>query len=218
MSTKIYNGYKFRKPANLLQIKNFCVKLQKKITPLAQNQYKRTYLTELANAYDRNQFGFFDDCMYFINKSSYFNMGIMDFMSARMDKIAQTRERDPQYDFNFSITIHPLKNGEVLLLLFTERSDFTKAFDTMKEIQDYHYQNQSDRPSRISEKKWNQRKIDWDEALGGDGWATPIESGLSFTPFHSERLQYLLHDNEQRNTLMKYLPTIDIRATAIANH
>ena len=36
--------------------------------------------------------------------------------------------------------------------------------------EDYHYQNQTDRPSEVPEDEWNARGVTWDAIIGYNGW------------------------------------------------
>ena len=49
-------------------------------------------------------------------------------------------------------------------------------------LADYHYQNQVDKPESISDEEWEQRKNDWEKALGSDG--IPARHGMSVQLFN----------------------------------
>lgn len=218
MSTKIYNGYKFKKPVDLHQIHTFCHNLRDGMKPLAKKLYFKQWLSEAVKAYDLNQFGFWTDVHYFIKNKAVNNIyfGVDRYMDAKMQRIERTQQRDPQYDFNFAISILPLKTcKEVLVLLYTERKEMVAAFERLPEIQEYHYQNSSDKPKNISEKKWNLRSDHWDDALGGDGYATPSEAGFEYKPI---ALRYLSFSQPQDNRWINRLfPTLKKRSARIAH-
>ena len=87
---------------------------------------------------------------------------------AEVDKTIQTIN----FDMHNEICIFPTDDNNILFLVFgqtireimdniidnhSELKDFRDKYD----IQDYHYQNQTDKPEEISDEDWNKRKDDW---------------------------------------------------------
>jgi len=215
MSTKIYNGYKFKKAPDLNGVHEFCLKLRDKVKPIAEKLYVQTLLTLMVGTYDRNQFGFYDESMYFIGNGDLY-WGVEQYLFARMQELKSSQRRDPAIDFEFEICILPKKGGEVLILLYTEQPLLKKAFSSMDEIEDYHYQDQSDKPNKISNEKWKKREDDWCHVLGGDGWGVPSEYGFTYKPYVEDRFVVIGMDKKERKRIMKYVPSISLRANAIA--
>lgn len=219
MSTKIYNGYKFKEPLSLDELHGFCIRLRDKVKPIAEDLYFQTFFRIYFEVLDKNQFGMYDEAMYFLSKEGgNLEFGIDRYLMKRMRHIKISEERDPDVDFEFSITILPLKSGEVLVLLYTEKGELRKAFATMPEIEEYHYQDQSDKPERISKKAWDKRRDDWQAALGGDGWGIPLEHGFNFTPYSERRLSFFMLDDERKKEILKLIPTPEERAKVIARN
>jgi len=217
MSTKIYNGYKFKKSLSLSEVHSFCIRLRDKVKPVAENLYYQTFFKTYFEVLDKNQFGIYDEAMYFVSKDGgNLQFGIERYIAKRMAHIKISNERDPDVDFGFSINILPLKTGEILILLYTEKKDLREVFESMPEIEDYHYQNQCDKPKKIGKKAWEKRRTDWNMALGGDGWGTPLENGFNYTPYSEDRICFFLLDDERRKEIFKLIPTTKQRAAHIA--
>jgi hypothetical protein len=218
MSTKIYNGYKFKTAPSLTELQKISFKIRDRVKPIAANLYYKRFIFEMVDAFDKNQYGYWDESMYFINQMrGELYSGVDMYLYKRIQHMEMKQERDPSVDFKFSYTVIPLQSrNEVLLLLYTEQKLLLEAFESMSEIEDYHYQNSSDRPKKISEKLWEQRRKDWDEALGGDGWATPAESGFTYEPFTSGKFHFYGLSEVERERLNNLIPTIENRAKVIA--
>ena len=76
-----------------------------------------------------------------------------------------------------NVALIPLK-GRILVLYYGNiRSEYLQAFESLTEVEDYHYQNSTDKPDDVSQKAWNKRKFDWDLALGN---SSGTRSGLTY--------------------------------------
>jgi hypothetical protein len=76
------------------------------------------------------------------------------------------------------LTIFPLKN-KILFLKWGKILE--NYYNELAKFEDYHYQDQSDKPKEISSQKWNLRKRDWQIALGDDFEKIPGNSGYSYS-------------------------------------
>lgn len=216
MSMKVYNGYRLKGKPNLSDVHKFCYKLKDKIKPVAEKLFRINFINEMIEAHDKNQFGIYDDSMYFIKSSKDVYWGVESMISERMKKIKITQEKDYLYDYEFSFSIHPHKNKSVLILLYTERKELREAFEKLPEVEDYHYQDQTDKPKDISDKLWNKRRDEWHEVLDG-GYGIPTECGFTYTPYIETRLGFLFINGEKRDMLIKRAISLDERAKNIAN-
>lgn len=82
-----------------------------------------------------------------------------------------------EYSFNNSLVLFPISKRYTLMMAFgedmrlliynlsTKKTSRAKAFREKYELEDYHYQNQTDRPNNISKADWNKRCKDWDIAM-----------------------------------------------------
>jgi hypothetical protein len=69
-------------------------------------------------------------------------------------------------------------NGEIYLQFFGV-SDKLRRRVFKGELTDYHYQNQTDKPSRVSYKEWEERRKFWDIVLP-DEFDRPSIAGFSY--------------------------------------
>lgn len=218
MSTKIYNGYRFKEPVTLQQVQSFTQRLREKLAPLAKQEYCKAIIREIVEMIDMNQYGYFTTCHYFhkFEKSSLFRASCR-YYDERISLLKSKNKRDPDVDFDFSICIIPLQSKDsTLILLYTEQSFLRKAFVEFPEIEEYHYQNQSDKPDEITEADWDIRRKDWDEGLGD---FAPIEVGLEYRPYSFDRFNfYTFHETKEylENHANEVIPLLDDRARLIA--
>ena len=82
-----------------------------------------------------------------------------------------------EYSFNNSLVLFPISKRYTLMMAFgddmrlliynlsTKRTNKAKAFREKYGLEDYHYQNSTDKPTNISKADWNKRRRDWDIAM-----------------------------------------------------
>jgi hypothetical protein len=73
-----------------------------------------------------------------------------------------------------SVMVYPYKGDLYIQFFGVDRLD-----SKFKNKKDFHYQDQTDKPSIITEKQWENRSKTWDKILGATH--TPIDSGLSLS-------------------------------------
>lgn len=198
MSTKIYNGFKFVNP-NMVVIRNQLLEFQKEIRDIARNLYAKTLLIDASRIFD----------------VPYVGMGLNNpneadakrpLYSAKDAIIKESKEDGNHYsytDYKFDIVVIPLTRKTTLGLHYNSHREFETALGDKEWYCDYHYQNQTDQPSTISNKKWRQRKKDWDKALG---WDAPANRGFMI----SLQEPYFLHHIRDL-PLKSHIPTLKER-------
>lgn len=74
-----------------------------------------------------------------------------------------------EYDYTFKVCVYPysktIKNKS-LMVIFTESDKLEKYFNDLPFVEDYHYQNSTDRPEGITKSQWSKRIRDWDRVIG----------------------------------------------------
>lgn len=214
MSTKIYNGYILPKEyLDIDKLLSFCKKLRREIWEQKTEVHYQNIARTLAIIIDNALLNIKTDLIAEEEDK------ICDFFSAAAlyvrDRIKSRKkyERDPQYDYSFEVVFFPLPE-KVLCLTYCENEDLRRVWDA--QVQEYHYQDQTDPPEDMPEKAWEQRKIDWNTVLGGDGWGIPIEHGLSFT-FSSKDLGFDLSYGINREKVLELLPSFEDRVKRAAS-
>lgn len=77
--------------------------------------------------------------------------------------------------------IYPISNKRTLIIFYFRQKyqrEVIEKFVKKKIIEDYHYQNSTDKPDEISSREWNKRLKDWDATGILDN--APIDRMLSF--------------------------------------
>lgn len=90
----------------------------------------------------------------------------------RESEIHPTIMNDDTY-FKTTLVVLPLNKSKMLLMTYPnaftnillELISTDKAFANKYGLEEYHYQDQTDKPNSISSAQWAKRKKDWDEAL-----------------------------------------------------
>lgn len=124
------------------------------------------------------------------------------------------------FDFNSEIVMFPFTNRNTLLMTYS--TNFTnffsslcndKAFCDTYQLEEYHYQNQTDKPDEISARDWNKRKRDWDKVLKT---SIPSTDGIVINIIDSEIFIHSLFENYRkiRNEIVSMIP---LRSARIKN-
>lgn len=88
-------------------------------------------------------------------------------------------------DYSSVLQIIPTKT-KLLAMYFGNYKIQQYLVDQPDFLQDYHYQNMTDRPDDISESAWEKREQDWDEAIGPD--YIPKQHGFAIELFDTNNV------------------------------
>lgn len=81
--------------------------------------------------------------------------------------------------------------GRLYVKVLTDRNDLIETFEQIDGVEDFHYQNSTDKPAEIPDDEWEYRREVWDKIVG---WSSVEERMLMFTLHH--RPISLLHDHD----------------------
>lgn len=212
MSTKIYNGYRLPN-WSLKEITNFCKALKDTIDPIRIELYSKQLAKDVSLNIDRyaNGLSIIDLPKQFKDEEKFntYHLDIAkDYALEQIRHIALNQNRNPAYDYEFSICFIPIKD-KILALLYTEHKELTEVWENCQHVEEYGYWNNEEQDDGISNEEWEQRRLDWDEALPGLG--IPAENGISFDPYKS-----IVFMRPSMDKLLKNIPTKDKRANTIA--
>lgn len=197
MSTKIYNGIKF-KAKNFKELFESIQKIRPEIEALSQEMYSK-YLHRLATElYD-------DSVMCGVEGKDFFYRA-KQFFKQMCDESDFKNIRHPDEDLSFSISVFPLGN-KFLGIYHTEHEEYVEILRRYDIIEDYHYQNSTDKPENINTRFWNKRCKDWDKVLG---WDKIYKRSFSF-----ELIKSIEFFRFSRN--IDYLPSFEQRVKRIAS-
>jgi len=159
MSTKLYNGIKF-KSNDIREVLDQLISIKNKANEIALDLLDDRSLAlfiESNNLLDKDKWEISREILDALESSNY----------------NKWKFKPRMY---FSVVIYPTKEGDIYGYYFDsdkkEFNDLLKPFYT-----DFHYQNNSDKPDDISDEEWKFRELKWDELLPGDKFA---DSGLKY--------------------------------------
>jgi hypothetical protein len=194
MSTKIYNGYIAKVNISDLLLK--FINIQPQFEKIKVEGYSKFLIENSVKGIDEKiMFGeeIKQQVVLFETHEKYCNI---------ISEVVGKGLRDTNLDFSVSVSVLFLKRNTTLLLLYCENKEMIDLWNGLDFIEEYHYQNSTDKPEYITERLWNKRRKDWDIVLGDDA---PIKRGYSFT-FTDERLPWFFLVNRE-----KYIPDLDQR-------
>lgn len=203
MSTKIYNGYIFTDYPSLYALRLRMERLRRKVQKEISKQLLLLTASKCVNLIDKIALG-----EYVGNKKSTILHEVKSEIEDRYKKIEEKRMRDPDYDFYFTLQILPIR-GKILAMAFCERKILEKL-DGISWLKPYPYWNSTEKPDNISDKEWEQRRIDWDKALGEN--SIPSQNGFK-VEFTLPYLYYPYFPCAEK--LLKLIPSFDDRLEKI---
>jgi hypothetical protein len=110
-----------------------------------------------------------------------------DLVRNRFRENVTQSERDT-YSLEVSVAVYPHK-GRYYLRTFCESAsvlrDVLDFVEQLPELEEYHYQNQTDRPEEVSAREWSERKRVWEEITEYQGVGSHVVLDiLSWTGFY----------------------------------
>ena len=191
MSTKIYHGYISKLNIENL-LKQFVSHVQN-FEALKHDLYYKSLAQEATFEIDKNK-----NCdQYRIIRKVHDN---------NIEKVKKAISMGTREDNDLSCrcSVFPMGKNKTLILFYCEEKGMTDFWESLQFISEYHYQNSTDKPDYISTKDWNQRRRDWDKAIGND---LPSRRAYSFE-FTYEKLPFRTNCSE----CLKHIPSKKERA------
>lgn len=119
-----------------------------------------------------------------------------------------------EYNFSNKIVFYPLSTKYTLLQVFGKDisdvffslSDYD-SFKTIYSLEDYHYQNSTDKPEKISKRTWSKRKKDWNTVFTT---SVPICDGICVDMSLNDHDIFRLFDKSFTNAI-ENLPSVEAR-------
>ncbi len=167
MSTKLYNGIKF-KSNNMREVLDQLMSIKKRANDIA------------IDLLDDRSLALFIDTNNLLDKDKWeTTREVIDALDSSNHNRWKFKPR-----LHFSVVVYPTKEGDIYGYYFD--SDKKEFYDLLKPFYtDFHYQNQTDPPTDVTEEEWNFRELKWDELLPGDKFS---DSGLQYDIVTGETL------------------------------
>lgn len=159
MSTKLYDGLKFKnKEKDLFTTVPI---IEKVIKEEFHKEIPTIIAEEISSIIDhkatREKFDP-DETVFFLAEKAW---------NERQNKFGRhSTFNDP---LRFSIVFGKSNKNNILVYPFYKHSGYMEALLKTELFEDYHYQNNSDRPAEISEKDWDDRRAEWDSIMSPEG-------------------------------------------------
>lgn len=246
MSTKIYNAYKFPKKLNIDELTKTVLAQRPLITIEAQKLYLNNYIRNFVKYYDECKLkprkdinshivelnnkieATSDDSLKIRCKkiiSIYSNLLSNKYINAAIDIDSYIQYVIKPEGYKSSLLVIPC--GSKLLAMTFGNSLLNDTLVNNLNLDDYHYQNQTDKPDNISSKAWETRRKTWHKAIGPD--YVPINHGFEFNLVDENYIGliglklYGLHDSQSKESenlftkefIKSLIPDIETRANMI---
>lgn len=179
MSTRIYGGKIVRLP--IIEVHKRLLSLRAAIAQKGAEIIDREIAALTAKKFDQISLGK-NEIPQNVHKASDLASIAFHEVRDRFKEIYKSGYRDPSIDTKFKIYLFP-RGDDTLFMVDCEQEEMIKILTDEDWVEDYHYQNASDRPDSISEKDWRQREEDWDEVMPS---GIPAHTCLLFQMFDGE--------------------------------
>lgn len=168
MSTKIWEAYRLSASVNLWE---FLRDVRRKAETAARadlvTRVKAIVTDYRTNPKDR---ALYDEALKRDKDSPPLSpWNAMDYLRMRYKEAE--RNEWIMFDFGVSITVRECE-GRFYLIPY-DRMGVLKFLRRDPRVSDFHYQNQTDRPPRMTNREWGHRRRTWDKMFGGygeEGW------------------------------------------------
>lgn len=228
MSVKIYDGFRLRKNqnesalGNVVFLERVLREAQRQIQAAAHSCMICDIVKQAVRYSDMRRFDGLD-----INGTDESRTPFENGKRAIDDLIFPSRNQPHQDEnhkvYDCGITIHPVSCERVLGIIFTENNRIHDRWFELDlsefgvYIEDYHYQDQSDRPDDITEQEWTQRRQEWETVLL-DHSGVPVNEGFyrKLTDSTMVWMDANLSINDNPAIMLNYVPSFEERAKHIA--
>lgn len=223
MSLKIYNGYVINQQMSLQKLNALMISLRAEYEKIALRDYKKLFFRKVylyADLYTCNP----EKCVELLKENGSFYkieevnpirsiirnvfLNLMEHMRNDMNK-----NLNSSYNLSASLQLFPLPD-KILVLSFGN-SMLDDLLQKQEYIEDYHYQNQTDKPENISDKDWEQRYTDWKSAM--PSWI-PEATGFGVNLFTESSLPMSLPNLLKDESYEYHKKTVEERALRLAEN
>lgn len=202
MSTKIYDAYRFDKGYDIQQIDGKMELLRAEIKDHARQMIQSAICTEYAYYYGYHQFHSKDEIQNLMKTAEKtenrrlvkiwkyvleeeWKLLYIEIFLYYAERVSEAEKHptimNQEFWYRSILQIIPIKDK--ILLMYFGNQELQKIIEKQPYIQEYHYQNQVDRPGCISEAEWKDRKEDWEVAIGPDYVPKYHGFSVSLCPF-----------------------------------
>ena len=202
MSTKIYDAYKLTNNYDLVSLNTALSDLRKQVTKqcedLITNIVVRKFLklqymtllhgTKCSINTDKTTTSILEKMLQHDMKAAW---GYLYCKTTSDIADVSITTRPSGYNFYNNLLLFPMQDK--ILAMYFGNADIRRFIENHEMFEDYHYQNQCDKPDDISDEEWNKRESDWNTAIGPD--YIPANHGLQVQLFNPETILPIFNPN-----------------------
>ncbi len=192
MSTKIYNGFKFKNP-NIVVIRKQLINFQKPVKEIIEKLCSIYIARITTTLLDTKAVGapvevFFKGMF----KNSVKNESLPFVARRHISEVI--REGEWPFDFKFKISVFPISSKLTLGIYYCGETECIELIQNQSWFISYEYFNNSDKPENISEKEWKTRGKHWDIPFPDDKSTCPCNCGftMDITEPYIDQTPYML--------------------------
>lgn len=241
MSTKIYDAYKFNKKYSLDELMTLFDKWRNDIKDIAAKEFANICLRKFALYYDlltmkgpeyfkeqkekldqtkenkakRRLYELFEE----INSNEFKPSTIMMYITDIVNDSINCKNNDINFlSQMFKSEIYVYTVSRKILFMYFGGNTYQQYIVNQPEVEDYHYQNQTDRPEEISKSAWERRALNWDIAIGPD--YVPCNHGISVQFINKSDIEFSIFNKyiKAKNISNESFPTLDERAERLLDY
>lgn len=222
MSTKIYDAYRVNKIVSINELMQILTEIRSEIEEKAKEDMafkvagKIQYYKDLYKYYGEEIFTQITDkhvleMLSFIKNNKSNNRLFWEEYPAFIEEL----KNDPYEHTKATLQVIPC--DERILAMYFGPREYISFVSKNKSFEDYHYQNQVDKPKEITEEEWDERKNNWEKAIGPD--YVPNRHGLTFTLLDYDSMMFyskiICNQKLQDKVLKNAEEAIDFRLNEI---
>jgi len=206
MSIKVYTAYRLKEGYDLWETLH---RIRKKAEKAIDG-----VLRELASDFEeeaKKDIEFRKKILESVGEKDLEKMPSMDLIFFYMGKqynLQQTSSQRNPFDFNVGVGVKYHK-GRYLFIPYCDCL-MSRVLDFMKRdkaLEDYAYWNNTDKPGRISYKKWEARGVVWEELCEPDSWKTSLVLDI-LTPQNYYLFNFWLNDQLKKSERKKKIAKV----------
>lgn len=171
MSIKIYDG--LRMPTMpMAKFQAWLDNLRIILTPIAHEKINKEIIKRAVDEYDLNTF-----LPNRTVKKSNLIISAWGDVVGEYSEVKKTKRRNPLVDVECEILFH-FRGKFIYMIPYTEVETYKEIIQSLPNIQEYGYWNNTDKPEAISQGEWRQRRNTWNAILNN---TFPYKAGLLWT-------------------------------------
>lgn len=211
MSTKIYNGFKFKNISSLDDLYPILNTWRLDIKKIVQTEQFKLIGKNLTFNIDKSTF--------FLNEPNkslfeYFQAAIKN-INERIKNIEKTSSRDPEVDLSSNLVIFKdIDTNNIYGIYYAENPEIINYIRSSPYFENFAFWDNSDPDEDCTEEEFELRGVVWNKLL--PGYSTPSLNGLVVELMLLQDCYVSILDLKQHSEINKYIAPVEERAKKIS--